>query len=335
MKSKFDTVIKVIIVILIAVFLGLSFLTIQSTNKKTLAMAQRGTGQGAMPPQSQGMPPQGNSAQISSDNAKIQANSISVSVKKMERETIQSTIKVTGDISSTSEINIYPDTSGKITRILKNIGENVSKGEIIAYIDPSKPGSAYAANPVIATISGTIIDLPKNIGDTVNNSTTIATIGSLTDLKITTHVAEKYSAFLKPNLPAYVSISSNPEKFEATTFKISPVVNKTNRTILVELKFDKYNKIFKPGMFATVDLVIQEEKNTFVIPKKAIKNFNNKSTVFIVDENNQAKRVEITTGISNDSDIAVTSGLEKGMQVITAGSVTEGSFVKIVGSKWQ
>ena len=47
MKSKFDTVIKVIIVILIAVFLGLSFLTIQSTNKKTLAMAQRGTGQGA------------------------------------------------------------------------------------------------------------------------------------------------------------------------------------------------------------------------------------------------------------------------------------------------
>ena len=335
MKSKFDTVIKVIIVILIAVFLGLSFLTIQSTNKKTLAMAQRGAGQSGMPPQAQGMAPQGNSSSKPSDNAKIQANSISVSVKKMERETIQSTIKVTGDISSTSEINIYPDTSGKITRILKNIGENVSKGEIIAYIDPSKPGSAYAANPVIATISGTIIDLPKNIGDTVNNSTTIATIGSLTDLKITTHVAEKYSAYLKPNLPAYVSISSNPEKFKATTFKISPVVNKTNRTVLVELKFDKYNKIFKPGMFATVDLVIQEEKNTFVIPKKAIKNFNNKSTVFIVDENNQAKRVEITTGISNDSDIAVTSGLEKGMQVITAGSVTEGSFVKIVGSKWQ
>lgn len=333
MKSKFDTVIKVIIVILIAVFLGLSFLTIQSTNKKTLAMAQRGTGQSGMPPQAQGMAPQGNSSSKPSDNAKIQANTISVSVKTMERETIQSTIKVTGDISSTSEINIYPDTSGKITRILKNIGQSVSKGEIIAYVDPSKPGSAYAVSPVTATISGTIIDLPINIGDTVNNSTTIATIGSLTDLKITTYVAEKYSAYLKPNLPAYVSISSNPEKFKATTFKISPVVNKTNRTVLVELKFDKYNKIFKPGMFATVDLVIQEEKNTFVIPKKAIKNFNNKSTVFIVDENNQAKRVEITTGISNDLDIAVTSGLEKGMQVITAGSVTEGSFVKIVGSK--
>ena len=73
-------------------------------------------------------------------------------------------------------------------------------------------------------------------------------------------------------------------------------------------------------MFATVDLVIQEAKNSFVIPKKAIKNFNNKSTVFIVDENNQAQRVEITTGISNDLDIAVTSGLEKGMKVAITGA---------------
>ena len=335
-KNKSDSVIKIIIVVLIAVFLGLSFLSIQSTNKKTLEMASRGAGQGGMP----GMMPQGMpqgavppGMQNAQQNAKAKANTISVSVKTMEPETLQSTIKVTGDISSTSQINIYPDTSGKITRILKNIGESVSKGEIIAYVDPSKPGSAYAVNPVTAIISGTLIDLPVNIGDTVSNGTLIATIGSLTDLKITTNVAEKYSAYLKAELPAYVTITSSPEKFTAKTSKISPVVNKTNRTIQIELKFDQYNKIFKPGMFATVDLVIQEAKNSFVIPKKAIKNFNNKSTVFIVDENNQAQRVEITTGISNDLDIAVTSGLEKGMKVITAGSVTEGSSVKIVGSK--
>ena len=86
-------------------------------------------------------------------------------------------------------------------------------------------------------------------------------------------------------------------------------------------------------MFATVDLVIQEKKDTFVIPKTAIKNFNNNDSVFIIDENNQAQRVEITTGISNDLDIAVTSGLKEGMKVVTAGSVTEGSTVKIVGGK--
>lgn len=332
MKNKVDTIIKIVIVVLIAIFLGLSFFTIQATNKKTLEMASRGNA--GAPPAGQ-MPPQGGMPGDPNKQAdkKINANAISVSVKTMKKETIQSTIKVTGDISSTSEINIFPDTSGKVTRILKNLGETVSKGEIIAYVDPSKPGSSYVSSPVTATISGTIIDLPVDIGDTVNNGTMIATIGSLTDLKITTNVAEKYSSFLKVGLPAYITISSNPDRFNAKTVKISPVVNKNNRTIQVELKFDKYNSIFKPGMFATVDLVIQEKKDTFVIPKTAIKNFNNKDTVFIVDKNNQAQRVEITTGISNDLDIAVTSGLKEGMKVVTAGSVTEGSTVKIVGEK--
>ena len=346
MKNKVDTIIKIVIVVLIAIFLGLSFFTIQATNKKTLEMASRGNAGGmpnGMPPAGMGagappagqMSPQGGMPGDPNKQAdkKINANAISVSVKTMKKETIQSTIKVTGDISSTSEINIFPDTSGKVTRILKNLGETVSKGEIIAYVDPSKPGSSYVSSPVTATISGTIIDLPVDIGDTVNNGTMIATIGSLTDLKITTNVAEKYSSFLKVGLPAYITISSNPDRFNAKTVKISPVVNKNNRTIQVELKFDKYNSIFKPGMFATVDLVIQEKKDTFVIPKTAIKNFNNKDTVFIVDENNQAQRVEITTGISNDLDIAVTSGLKEGMKVVTAGSVTEGSTVKIVGEK--
>ena len=163
MKNKSDLVIKIIIVILIAVFLGLSFLSIHSTNKKTLEMANRGTGQGGANPN---MVPQGAN---SKQDAKALANTISVSVKTMEPETIQSTIKVTGDISSTSQINIYPDTSGKITKILKNIGETVSKGEVIAYVDPSKPGSAFAVSPVTATISGSLIDLPVNIGETVNN----------------------------------------------------------------------------------------------------------------------------------------------------------------------
>ena len=350
MKNKVDTIVKIVIVVLIAVFLSLSFLTIQATNKKSLQMASRsgmpaGMGGGmpsGMPPAGMGagapagqMPPQGGMPQGQNlqGDKKINANAISVSVKTMKKETIQSTIKVTGDISSTSEINIFPDTSGKVTRILKNLGETVSKGEIIAYVDPSKPGSSYISSPVTATISGTIIDLPVDIGDTVNNGTMIATIGSLTDLKITTNVAEKYSSFLKVGLPAYITITSNPEQFNAKTVKISPVVNKNNRTIQVELKFDKYDPIFKPGMFATVDLVVQEQNDTFVIPKTAIKNFNNKETVFIVDENNQAQRVEVTTGISNDLDIAVTSGLIEGMKVVTAGSVTEGSNVKIVGGK--
>ncbi|MDD7415915.1 MAG: efflux RND transporter periplasmic adaptor subunit [Treponemataceae bacterium] len=257
---------------------------------------------------------------------------ITVSAKQIERETIQNTVKLTGNVSSVSEISIYPDTSGKITSIVKNLGDFVSKGETIAFIDPSKPGSAYVASPVKAAISGTIIDLPVSLGDTVSNSTSIATVGSLSDLQLKVYVAEKYSAYLKEGMSAYVSVSSIPnEKFMATAMKISPVVNKSNRTIEVDLKFARYDKRIKPGMFASVELVIQEEKNTFVVPKDCISNFNGKETVLVINADGIAERAEIETGIGNDLDVQVKDGLKEGDKVIIAGSATAGSVVRIAG----
>ena len=63
MKNKVDTIIKIVIVVLIAIFLALSFLTIQATNKKSLQMAGRSgmppAGMGARTPPAGQMPPQG------------------------------------------------------------------------------------------------------------------------------------------------------------------------------------------------------------------------------------------------------------------------------------
>lgn len=265
-------------------------------------------------------------------SAQLEANTVTVSAKTIIPETIRSTVKINGEVESKSSINIYPDTSGKVTEIVKGLGASVKKGEIIAYVDPSKPGSAYAVNPVASTVTGTVISMPVNPGDTVSSSTVIAAVGSLRDLKITVYVSEKYSGYLKKGLNAYVSFTSMPgEEFSAKVTSVSPVVNNLNRTIETVLELDKYDSRIKPGMFATVSLVIQEEDNSFVVPKSAIKTYNTDSTVFVIDENNTAKRVVVTTGISNDNDIQITSGLEEGMQVITAGSATEGSPVKVAG----
>ena len=265
-------------------------------------------------------------------SAQLEANTVTVSAKTIVPETIRSTVKINGEVESKSSINIYPDTSGKVTEIVKGLGASVKKGEIIAYVDPSKPGSAYAVNPVVSTVTGTVISMPVNPGDTVSTSTVIGAVGSLRDLKITVYVSEKYSGYLKKGLNAFVSFTSMPgEEFSAKVTSVSPVVNNSNRTVETVLELDKYDSRIKPGMFATVSLVIQEEDNSFVVPKSAIKTYNTDSTVFVIDENNTAKRVVVTTGISNDNDIQITSGLEEGMQVITAGSATEGSPVKVAG----
>lgn len=305
MEKKSDLIGKIIVITLIAVFVAVG---ITSMTK-------------------------GKPAAATGMTEKPAAAAVTVSVKTVAPETIQKTVLLNGEVSSRVETNIYPDTSGKISQVLKDIGDDVKRGDIIAYVDPSKPGSAYAASPVRATVAGTITYLPFHAGDTISSSTALATIGSLQDLEITLNVSEKYSSYIKNGLVAYVSLLSAPDTtFEAEITSISPVVNPASRTQQVTLKFNKNDPRIKPGMFAQVRLVIQEEENVFVLPQTALKTYNDDTTVFIVTPDDKAKRVVVTTGISNDADTQITSGLVSGDKVITAGSVTEGSKIRIAPS---
>lgn len=261
-----------------------------------------------------------------------QPSAVTVSVKTLVPETIQKTVLLNGDVASKTQTSIYPDTSGKVSRLLKEVGDSVRKGEVIGYVDPSRPGSAYAVSPVTATVSGTVIQLPFNVGDTVNTSNALAVIGSLEDLELKVRVSEKYSAYLKTGLPAYVSLVSAPDTLLlAKVTSVSPVVNTSNRTQDVILTLDQKYAGIRPGMFAQVRLVVQEAQNTFVVPLDALRSYNDETAVFVVTADNIALRRIVQTGLANDNDIQITAGLMAGDQVIVAGSVTEGLPVRIAG----
>jgi multidrug efflux pump subunit AcrA (membrane-fusion protein) len=252
----------------------------------------------------------------------------------MEPGNIRQIVHLNGNVEPRTEVGVYPETTGRITRLLKAVGDPVKTGDIIAYIDPSRPGVSFSQNPVTSPVSGTVITLPLSVGATVpSTSTLLATIGSISSLKITIYVAEKYSAYLRKGLPALASFAAAPgEQFPASVVTISPVVNTSNRTIETELALDNLDPRIKPGMLAEVDLVIRERTAAFVLPRGAIKNYNDDQVVYIIDGNDIARRVTVTTGLSNDTEIEVLTGLSRGDRVIVAGAVTDGSPVRVAGA---
>ena len=313
-KLSFDKIAKIIVVAII-VFLAV-LISINILKPKTSAIP------GAKMP----------AGQNASGKGEKDFKTITVNAYKIEPASIESIIKLNGDISSKSEVSIYPDTSGKLIRLLKNEGDHVVKGETIAYIDPSRPGSSYVSSPVTSTVTGNIISLPVTIGNTVSSNTAIATVGSLSDLKLTINVSEKYSNDLKIGLPGYVSVLSIPdETFNVRVSKLSPIVDKSKRTIEVSLDFIKPDKRIKAGMFAAVKLAIKQSSNTIVVPKSAVSTYNAEDCVYTIEEN-KAVRKFVKTGLKNDTQIEITDGLNFGETVITAGSVTNGSVVRLADS---
>ncbi len=314
-KISFDKIAKIIvlsIIFILAVIIAVNILKPDGTSE-TNAKGPGATG--------------------GSKKAEKDFKTITVNACTAAPASIESIIKLNGDISSKSEASIYPDISGKLIRILKNEGDYVVKGETIAYVDPSKPGSAYISSPVTSTVTGNIISLPVTIGNTVSSNTAIATVGSLSDLKLTIYVSEKYSNDLKIGLPGYVSVLSIPdETFSVRISKLSPIVDKSKRTIEVSLDFVKPDKRLKAGMFAAVRLAIKQNSNTVVVPKSALSTYNAEDCVYVIQEN-KAVRKFVKTGLKNDTQIEITDGIQFGETVITAGSVTNGSAVRLADSE--
>lgn len=320
-KISLDTIGKLVVIVLIAIMcVAITLTTVDKSSE-----GKAGMGKMPGPPGTEG----GKGGMVSQSSTAITVNAY-----KIESSNIESIIKLNGNIGSKVEVNIFPDTSGKLVRLLKDDGAYVNKNEVIAYVDPSKPGSAYATSPVFSTVSGNIISTPANVGDTVTSNTAIASVGSLDDLKITVNVSEKYSNDLKLGLSGYISLTSIPnESFVAKISKISPVVDKTKRTIEVTLDFVKKDSRIKPGMFGSVRLATKHSNNTIVIPKSALSTYNAENCVYIIDENQKAKRCFVKIGLSNDTMVEILQGLEYGQTVITAGSVTEGTLVRIAGGQ--
>ena len=58
-------------------------------------------------------------------------------------------LELTGDVVTETNVDVFPDTGGRLAVVHVQVGYSMVKGKtIIAEVDPSKPGASYAMSPV-------------------------------------------------------------------------------------------------------------------------------------------------------------------------------------------
>ncbi len=72
------------------------------------------------------------------------------------------------------------------------------------------------------------------------------------------------------------------------------------------------------GMFADVTFRTNASENAVVVPTEAILTSGEEQYVFVV-ENDTAKYVPVTTGLTGNGVTEITSGLQPGQQLVTVG----------------
>lgn len=249
----------------------------------------------------------------------------------VKRRNLQSYIEINGDIETDTKVEIYPDIGGKLTRLLVNLGSQVTKGQLIAEINPSIAGDNYALSPVYASISGTITSLPLRVGATVNTSSIIVIIGVIDDLQINAKVPERYINVLKVGLKAAVTLEAYPGvSFIARVTRLSPVVDSISRTKQIYLIFENRDTRINSGMFAKVKLDTVRYENRVTVQEDTVTtNFDDKYVFVLNDDMTVSKRI-VNTGITVDGITEVLTGLQAGEKIVVQGmrSLSDGAKVR-------
>ena len=228
-------------------------------------------------------------------------------------------VKLNGNVEPVRNIDIYPDTAGKLSKLLVALGDSVRAGQIVAEIDPSKPGLSYALSPVRSTITGTITSLPYEVGATISLTTAVTTVGDLSLLQIRTEIAEPYAGKIRIGTPADVSFVAWPGKtFKTHIVEISPVVSNVTRTISLKLEFDEKHPELKAGMFASIKLVTETIKNVVLVPSVCVVTRGEGKYVFIAQDN-KAVMTQVSIGLDVDGVAEIIAGLAEGEEIVLRG----------------
>ena len=319
-----------IVIVAVGTSIVLNQLGISSSARP--ALASGGSPLQGEAPSGQALPgeaPLGQAARAESGEKRttaVHANTISIG-------SISNYTNIHGDVVSDNEIKIYPNVGGKLLERRVSVGDPVSKGTVIALVDPSKVGETYMPNPVESTVSGTVLSIPVHEGDTITTSTVIATVGNLSLTKISAAVPERYLTNIKIGTPAEIGFDAIPgATYAARVSEMRPVMDTTSRTRDVELELGKVDPRVLVGMFATVKLATESRRNVIVAPRSSVTLGSTDAYVYVIKGNDTIERRSVVLGLEGEDAFEVKQGLAPGERVVTEGkgSVTEGDSVKII-----
>ena len=190
---------------------------------------------------------------------------------------------------------------------LKNF---IKKGEILIKL---KSGN------IIAPFSGVLgyTGLTEDI--LVSNNIFIITLDDNSTIYSDIKIPENYSAFIKKNLPVEVRLSSFKDKiFLGKIDFVSSRINADTRSLLSRIKIENKELELISGSLLEVSVKFNL-RNALSVPDTSVMVEGDKSYVYKVSEENIANKTEVKTGLRNNKNIEIISGLNEGDTVVAEG----------------
>lgn len=245
-------------------------------------------------------------------------------VKSSEARANQQQAMLRGQSSQREKATQYSPLNGVVADIPTRVGEFAVAG--------------LSTTPLMTIADMSTINVEVNVDETEIAN---VDVGQQAKVKVDALGEKEITAVVTQKNPLAVSksdttggLSNRVNVQEAKEFKVTIELRDIGDDVRAKLR---------PGMSATATITTKTKNNVIAVPLQAIvekapptpspgpsiassappppgEKPKDQKGVYILDKNNKVKFVEVTTGITGESDIEITNGLQAGTEVITGPS---------------
>ena len=186
----------------------------------------------------------------------------------------------------------------------------------------------------IVTARNTDVGALINAGSGVGGGTgpQLFRVADVHEMRVFVQVPQEMSAKVHKGLTADLALPQYPDKtFKALVATTSEAINKTSRTLLVELHADNVDNLLQPGTFAEVHFDLASNPGTIRIPTSALVFREDGVQVAVLGDGNKVELKPVKLGRNLGTEFEVLKGLTVSDTVINSppDSLSSGDVVKV------
>jgi RND family efflux transporter MFP subunit len=193
-------------------------------------------------------------------------------------------------------------------------------------LEVSKAGAAQFSamsdyTRIVAPFDGVVTWRYADTGALVQAGTSssgvpVLKVAQVSVLRLRIPVPERLAGRVHVGEPAEVRVQATGEHFDGKVARYTDALDRSTRTMQVEIDVPNTKYNISPGMYADVTLQTEHANDALVVPVNAIMRSGNSSRVLRVDQQNRVRVKQVKTGLETADLVQIDSGLSAGDRVI-------------------
>ncbi len=255
---------------------------------------------------------------------------------KVEIKTLRHTVESTGEVRPENRLNVKSPIAGRIEKLLINEGDAVSKDQIVAWISSTERATLldtarakgeeelkywegiYKAAPLVAPLSGTVINRSFEPGQTISSADAVVVIADR--LIVVGQLDETDIGAISSGQQVNVKLDAYPDSsFEGTVKSVAYDSKMVSNVTMYEVDVMPKNlpDFARSGMTASLSFLVEEHKEVPAVPTAALEYRKGKAFVKLPAKDGKEPEARmVKTGLSENSFTEIVEGLEAGDDVL-------------------